>query len=55
MRPTPHPPVTPETLLRGYAMGIFPMAEGRGSDEIHWVDPRQRGVRAMPPPGRFPA
>ena len=44
MRPTPHPPVTPETLLRGYAMGIFPMAEGRGSEEIHWVDPKKRGV-----------
>ena len=40
----PAPPVTPETLLRAYAMGIFPMAEGRGSDEIHWVDPRKRGV-----------
>ena len=44
MRPTPHPAVTPETLLRAYAMGIFPMAEGRGSDEIHWVDPKKRGV-----------
>jgi len=44
MRPTPHPPVTPETLLRAYAMGIFPMAEGRGSGEIHWVDPKRRGV-----------
>ena len=40
----PSPPVTPETLLRGYAMGIFPMAEGRGSAKIHWVDPKRRGV-----------
>ena len=44
MRPTPHPRLTPETLLRAYAMGIFPMAEGRDAAEIHWVDPRKRGV-----------
>ena len=44
MHSTLHPPVTPETLLRAYAMGIFPMADGRGSPEIHWVDPRKRGV-----------
>ena len=42
--PLPHDRITPETLLRGYAMGIFPMAEARGSDEIFWVDPRRRGV-----------
>lgn len=44
MRPTPHPPITPETLLRAYAMGIFPMAEAREGAEIHWVDPRKRGI-----------
>lgn len=36
--------ITPEILLRGYAMGIFPMAEGRAEAEIHWVDPQRRGV-----------
>lgn len=36
--------LTPEILLRAYAMGIFPMAETRDSAEIHWVDPRRRGV-----------
>lgn len=36
--------ITPELLLRAYAMGIFPMAESRENPEIHWVDPRRRGV-----------
>nr|WP_275981957.1 leucyl/phenylalanyl-tRNA--protein transferase [Frigidibacter sp. ROC022] len=36
--------ISPELLLRGYAMGIFPMADGRDADEIFWVDPRRRGV-----------
>ncbi|WP_109463997.1 leucyl/phenylalanyl-tRNA--protein transferase [Albibacillus kandeliae] len=36
--------LTPEILLRAYANGIFPMAEGRDDDEIFWVDPRRRGV-----------
>jgi leucyl/phenylalanyl-tRNA---protein transferase len=31
-------------LLRAYALGIFPMAERRGDDEIYWVDPERRGV-----------
>jgi leucyl/phenylalanyl-tRNA---protein transferase len=44
MQPTHHPPITPETLLRAYAMGVFPMAEGRASDDIHWVDPKKRGI-----------
>ncbi|MBC2835172.1 leucyl/phenylalanyl-tRNA--protein transferase [Paragemmobacter straminiformis] len=38
------PQITPELLLRGYAAGIFPMAEGRDDPEIHWIDPRRRGV-----------
>lgn len=37
-------PLTPETLLRAYAIGIFPMAEERESDDIFWVDPRRRGI-----------
>ena len=38
------PDLTPELLLHGYAIGIFPMAEHRDDPEIFWVDPRQRGV-----------
>jgi leucyl/phenylalanyl-tRNA--protein transferase len=36
--------ITPEILLRAYAMGIFPMSDGRDDPEIHWIDPRRRGV-----------
>ena len=36
--------VTPDLLLRAYAMGLFPMAETRDSAEVHWVDPRLRGI-----------
>jgi leucyl/phenylalanyl-tRNA--protein transferase len=36
--------LTPENLLRAYAAGIFPMAEGRDDPGLHWVDPRRRGI-----------
>ncbi|WP_340247281.1 leucyl/phenylalanyl-tRNA--protein transferase [Sulfitobacter pontiacus] len=38
------PDLTPELLLHGYSIGIFPMAEHRDDPEIFWVDPRRRGV-----------
>lgn len=36
--------ITPDILLRAYAMGIFPMSDGRDDPDIHWIDPRRRGV-----------
>lgn len=36
--------LTPDLLLRAYAVGIFPMAESRRDQEIHWIDPELRGV-----------
>ncbi len=36
--------LTPELLLKAYAIGIFPMAEGRDQPELHWIDPELRGV-----------
>lgn len=36
--------ITPELLLRAYASGIFPMADGRDDPTIHWVDPHKRGI-----------
>ena len=36
--------LTPEILLRAYAIGIFPMAEAADDPEIFWVDPQQRGI-----------
>ncbi|SPJ24061.1 leucyl/phenylalanyl-tRNA--protein transferase [Palleronia abyssalis] len=38
------PEVTPDLVLAAYARGIFPMAEGRDSAQIFWVDPRFRGI-----------
>ena len=37
-------PLTPDLLVRAYAGGIFPMAEAGDSDEIFWVDPKERGI-----------
>ncbi|MBY0351135.1 leucyl/phenylalanyl-tRNA--protein transferase [Tabrizicola sp.] len=34
----------PDTLLRAYALGIFPMSDGRGDADLHWIDPRRRGI-----------
>ncbi len=37
-------PVTPEMLLRAYAMGLFPMADSRAGTGLRWYDPLRRGV-----------
>lgn len=39
--------ITPELLLHGYSIGIFPMAEHRDDPEIFWVDPRRRGIMPL--------
>jgi leucyl/phenylalanyl-tRNA--protein transferase len=36
--------LTPTLILRAYAAGVFPMADGAGPDSIFWVDPKFRGV-----------
>ncbi|WP_170553938.1 leucyl/phenylalanyl-tRNA--protein transferase [Ruegeria atlantica] len=36
--------LSPELLLHGYSIGIFPMAENRDAPELFWVDPKFRGV-----------
>lgn len=36
--------LTPDLLLHGYSIGIFPMAEHRDDPEVFWVDPKFRGV-----------
>jgi len=36
--------LTPEMLLRAYAIGVFPMAEDRDDPELFWIDPRLRGI-----------
>ena len=45
--PALHKPMTnltPETLLRAYAVGLFPMAEHRDDRTLYWVDPEKRGI-----------
>jgi len=34
----------PQLVLHGYASGIFPMAERRDTDELFWVEPRERAI-----------
>ncbi|UWQ90099.1 leucyl/phenylalanyl-tRNA--protein transferase [Aliisedimentitalea scapharcae] len=36
--------LTPELLLHGYSIGVFPMAEHRDDPDVFWVDPKRRGV-----------
>ncbi len=36
--------LTAELLIKGYSLGVFPMAESRRSDAIQWIDPRDRGI-----------
>ncbi|WP_170456057.1 leucyl/phenylalanyl-tRNA--protein transferase [Ruegeria arenilitoris] len=36
--------LTPDLLLHGYSIGIFPMAEHRNDPVLFWVDPKLRGV-----------
>ncbi|MFT3689393.1 leucyl/phenylalanyl-tRNA--protein transferase [Paenirhodobacter sp.] len=36
--------LTPKMLLSGYAQGIFPMAQSRDDPELHWFEPRLRGI-----------
>lgn len=40
----PHVTVSPDLMLRAYAAGIFPMAESRDDDTLHWIDPERRGI-----------
>ena len=37
-------PLDPALLLRAYAAGIFPMADGRDAPDVYWVEPHKRGV-----------
>lgn len=36
--------LSPETLIKAYAIGVFPMAESHDDDQIFFLDPEQRGV-----------
>ena len=36
--------ITADILLKAYMCGIFPMAETRDTEELFWIDPKERGV-----------
>ena len=36
--------ITPEIVLKAYALGVFPMAESREDEDLHWIDPNLRGI-----------
>lgn len=36
--------LTPDLLLRAYAMGVFPMADDRTDDAVYWVEPKKRAI-----------
>ncbi len=37
-------PITPDVVLRAYAVGVFPMARSRHDANLEWFDPVRRGV-----------
>ncbi|MFN3287199.1 MAG: leucyl/phenylalanyl-tRNA--protein transferase [Sphingomonadaceae bacterium] len=37
-------PLTPELLLKAYAVGVFPMADRRDAEDVYWVEPKRRGI-----------
>ena len=36
--------MSPETLIKAYAIGVFPMAEAHDDERVFFVDPQQRGI-----------
>ena len=36
--------ITPQVLLKAYALGIFPMAEAADDPGLYWIEPEQRGI-----------
>jgi leucyl/phenylalanyl-tRNA--protein transferase len=38
------PLIDPDLLLRGYAIGVFPMSDGRTAPDVYWVEPKRRAI-----------
>ena len=36
--------IDPDLLLRAYAVGVFPMSDGRDAPDVYWVEPRRRAI-----------
>ena len=41
---------SPETLIKAYSLGVFPMAESKDDPEIHFFEPDKRGILPIMPP-----
>lgn len=39
-----HEPLDPQLVLGAYAVGVFPMADGRDADSVYWVEPKTRAI-----------
>jgi len=39
-----HAGITPQVLLKAYAVGIFPMAESADDPGLYWIEPEVRGI-----------
>ncbi len=39
--------LTPDLIVRAYAGGVFPMAEDAGSPQVHWFEPKHRGIMPL--------
>ncbi len=39
--------ITPQVLLKAYAVGIFPMAESADDPGLYWIEPEARGIMPL--------
>ena len=39
--------ITPQVLLKAYAVGIFPMAESAEDPGLYWIEPEMRGIMPL--------
>ena len=42
--PDAAPPLDPNLMLGAYSVGVFPMADGRDTEEVYWVEPSERAI-----------
>jgi leucyl/phenylalanyl-tRNA--protein transferase len=40
-------PLDPQLVLGAYAVGVFPMADGRDADSVYWVEPKTRAIMPL--------
>ena len=40
----------PETIIKAYSLGVFPMAASKQDAEIHFYEPQMRGIIPITPP-----